>query len=99
MYNEGVTKDNDGVVILKVAAKSMPNRVAGAITKYMEEGFCVALLAMGAGAVNQAMKALATARGMAAPHGWNLACIPAFKKELADGVEKTAMKFIVIKQK
>lgn len=83
--------------ILKVASGSPASKVAGAIVKNMEEGRKVSLVAMGAGAVNQTVKAIAIARGMAAPKGWNLSCIPAFVDEQVDDVLKTAIKFIVLK--
>lgn len=51
--------------------------------------------AIGAGAVNQAVKAVAIARGFVAPGGIDLICVPAFTDILIDGEERTAIKFIV----
>jgi len=85
----------DNEQLLKVAGSSSSSKVAGAIVKYMNEGCVVTLIAMGAGAVNQAVKAIAIARGMAAPQGWDLACIPGFSDELVDGIKKTAITFKV----
>ena len=51
--------------------------------------------AVGAGALNQAVKAVAIARGFVAPHGIDLICIPAFTVIEIDGVQRTAMKLIV----
>lgn len=93
---EGATITHEEA-LLKVANGSPAPKVAGSIVKNMEEGKRVVLLAMGAGAVNQAVKAIAIARGMAAPKGWNLSCIPAFTDEDVEGVVKTAIKFIVVK--
>lgn len=84
-------------IFLKVAGGSPAPKVAGSIVKNLDEGKKVTLIAMGAGAVNQAVKAIAIARGMAAPKGWNLSCIPAFTDEEVDGVVKTAIKLIVVK--
>ncbi len=93
---ESVREDGQSVQ-LKVAGGSSSSKVAGSIVKNMEEGKDVFLLAMGAGAVNQAVKAIAICRGMAAPKGWNLSTIPAFVDEKVDGAVKTAIKFIIIK--
>ena len=51
--------------------------------------------AIGAGALNQAIKAIAIARGFVAPSGKNLVCVPAFTDIVIDGEEKTAIKLIV----
>lgn len=51
--------------------------------------------AIGAGAVNQAVKAVAIARGFVAPAGVDLICVPAFTDIVIDGEERTAIKFIV----
>ena len=48
-----------------------------------------------AGALNQAIKAIAIARGFVAPSGKNLVCIPAFTDIVIDGDERTAIKLIV----
>lgn len=55
----------------------------------------VEIQAIGAGAVNQAIKAIAIARGYVAPNGINLICIPAFSEVEIDGEERTAIKFVV----
>jgi len=51
--------------------------------------------AIGAGAINQAVKAVAIARGFVAPGGTDLVCIPAFTDVEIDGQQRTAIKFIV----
>ena len=51
--------------------------------------------AIGAGALNQAVKAIAIARGFVAPSGKNLVCIPAFTDISIDGEERTAIKLII----
>jgi len=82
-------------VVLKVSTKSNPNKVAGSLSLNIEEGNKdISLLCIGAGAVNQAIKAVAIARGYLAPLGYNLKVIPSFTKVDIDGVEKTAIKLI-----
>ena len=64
--------------ILKVSAKSNPNSVAGALAGVLREKGGAEIQAIGAGALNQAIKATAIARGFVAPSGIDLVCIPAF---------------------
>ena len=75
---------------LKVSSKSNPNSVAGALANVFRENDKVEIQAIGAGALNQAIKAVAIARGFVAPAGKNLVCIPAFTDIAIDGEEKTA---------
>lgn len=81
--------------ILKVSAKSNPNSVAGALAGVVRENKTAEIQVVGAGAVNQAVKAVAIARGFVAPSGIDLICIPAFTDIVIDGAERTAMKLIV----
>jgi len=80
---------------LKVSSKSNVNSVAGMIAHTMKEKGKVELRAIGAGAINQTVKAIATARGFLAPEGIDLVCIPAFTDIVIDGEERTAIKLIV----
>lgn len=80
---------------LKVGSKSNPNSVAGALANLFKEKGNVEIQAIGAGALNQAIKGIAIARGFVAPSGKNLVCIPAFTDILIDGEERTAIKLIV----
>ena len=81
--------------ILKVSSKSVPNSVAGAIAGVIREKGAVEVQAVGAGASNQAVKAVAIARGYLAPVGIDLICVPAFANVVIDGDERTAIKLIV----
>jgi stage V sporulation protein S len=83
---------------LRVAGGSPSSKVAGALIKFIQEGKNVSLISMGAGAVNQAIKAVAIARGMGASYGWDLKIIPCFADEMADGIKKTAIRLIVVKR-
>ena len=80
---------------LKVSAKSNPNSVAGALAGVLREKGIAELQTIGAGALNQAVKAIAIARGFVAPAGMDLICIPAFTDIIIDGEERTAIKLIV----
>lgn len=80
--------------ILKVSSHSSPNSVAGAIAGVIREQKEVEVQAVGAGAANQAIKAIAIARGYLAPIGIDLICVPAFANIQIDGEERTAIKLI-----
>ena len=82
-------------IVLKVSSKSNPNSVAGAIAGGLQENKKVELQAIGAGALNQAIKAIAIARGFVAPSGMDLVCVPAFTDIDIDGDQKTAIKLII----
>lgn len=81
--------------VLKVSAKSVPNAVAGALAGVLREKGRAEIQAIGAGALNQAVKAVAIARGFVAPSGVDLVCIPAFTDVIIDNEERTAIKLIV----
>ncbi|MCD6551876.1 stage V sporulation protein S [Thermotoga sp.] len=81
--------------VLKVASNSNPNKVAGALAGVIREKGKAELQAIGAGAVNQAVKAIAIARGYLAPSGVNLVCVPAFTEVQINGETRTAIKFII----
>ena len=81
--------------VLKVSAKSNPNSIAGALAGVVRERGVAEMQAIGAGALNQAVKAVAIARGFVAQSGMELICIPAFTDILIDGEERTAIKLIV----
>ena len=81
--------------ILKVSSKSNPSKVAGAIANIYREKGSVELQTIGAGSLNQAIKAVAICRGFVAPTGDNLVVIPAFNDIVISGELKTAIKLIV----
>jgi stage V sporulation protein S len=83
------------VEVLKVSAKSSPNSVAGALAGVLREKGAAEIQAVGAGAINQAIKAIAIARGFVAPSGMDLVCIPAFTDIIIDNEERTAIKLII----
>lgn len=80
---------------LKVSGHSNPKLVAGAIAAFLRDENLVEIQAVGAAAVNQAVKAIAIARGYVAPNGIDLVAVPAFSEILIGGEERTAIKFII----
>ncbi len=81
--------------LLKVSSNSNPNSVAGALAGAIREEGMAELQAVGAGALNQAVKAVAIARGYVAPSGIDLICVPGFKDIEIEGEERTAMTLAV----
>jgi stage V sporulation protein S len=81
--------------VLKVSAQSQPKSVAGALAAVLRENSTAEVQAVGAGAVNQAVKAIAITRGFVAPNGIDLVVVPAFSEIIIEGEERTAIKFIV----
>ena len=82
--------------MLKVSSKSNPNSVAGALANVIRDKNYAEIQAVGAGALNQAIKAIAIARGFVAPSGKDIVCIPAFADAIIDVQIKTAIKLIVL---
>jgi stage V sporulation protein S len=80
---------------LKVSSTSKVGKVAGAISHYIEEEKKIEIAAIGAGAVNQSIKAIAAARGHLAVKGIDIYCIPGFSTITDTGEERTAIKLIV----
>ncbi|MCI8485295.1 MAG: stage V sporulation protein S [Lachnospiraceae bacterium] len=81
--------------ILKVSSKSVPNSVAGAVAEVVREKGSAEIQAIGAGAINQAVKAIAISRGFLAPAGIDLICIPAFADIEVEGEKRTAIRLIL----
>lgn len=81
--------------VLKVSSKSNPNSVAGALAGIIREQGAVEIQTVGAGALNQAIKAVAIARGFIAPSGMELTCIPAFADIKINGEERTAIRLLI----
>jgi stage V sporulation protein S len=81
--------------VLKVAATSKPVLIAGAIAGVIRTKGRAEIHAIGAAAVNQAIKAIAIARGYVAPGGLDLVCIPSFINLSLDGQERTGIRLLV----
>lgn len=82
--------------VFKVSSTSAPASLAGAIAKSVREGKRIELQAIGSGAVNQAVKAIAIARGYVTASGIELVCIPSFFDAVIDGQERTGIRLMVL---
>ena len=81
--------------ILKVSSRSNPNSVAGAMAGVVRQSGAVEVQVVGAGALNQAVKAIAIARGYLTPSNVDLICIPTFADIEIDGESRTAIRLSV----
>jgi stage V sporulation protein S len=81
--------------VIKVSAESKTSAVAGAIAGVMREYKHAEVQAIGAGAVNHAVKACAIARTYLEGVGLNVVCIPSFVEVTIDGKERTALRLVV----
>ena len=81
--------------VLKVSSRSNPNSVAGALAGVVRQMGSVEVQVIGAGALNQAIKAIAIARGYVAPSGIDLVCIPTFADVEIQGEGRTAIRLSV----
>jgi stage V sporulation protein S len=81
--------------IIKVSGKSRTSAVAGAIAGVFREQHHVEVQAIGASAINQAVKALALSRNYLAEDGYNVIFVPEFVDVEIDQKVRTAIKFTV----
>ena len=81
--------------ILKVSSKSNPNSCAGAMAGVVRQDGAVEVQVVGAGALNQAIKAVAIARGYVAASGIDLVCVPTFADIEIDGENRTAIRLLI----
>ena len=81
--------------ILKVSGQSSPKMVAGAIASVVRRDGGVSVQAVGAGAVNQAVKAIVIAKGYLAEEGVHIVCVPSFVDVDIDDQERTAIRFVI----
>ncbi|MDY0018771.1 MAG: stage V sporulation protein S [Anaerolineae bacterium] len=82
--------------VIKVAASSRSTSVAGAIAGIVREQGEADVQAIGAGAVNQAVKAIAIARGYLELDGIDVVCVPTFSEVIIDSKERTAVRMKVL---
>jgi stage V sporulation protein S len=82
------------VEVLKVSSRSSPNAVAGALAGVVRHSGCVEIQVVGAGALNQAIKAVAIARGYLVSSGVELVCVPMFADIEIAGEGRTAIRLV-----
>ena len=85
----------DDIDLIKVSARSRSSSVAGAIAGVIRQNMSAEVQAIGAGAVNQSVKALAIARGYLEEDGIGIVCVPYFTEVTIDDQERTALRFQV----
>ncbi|MCL2071533.1 MAG: stage V sporulation protein S [Oscillospiraceae bacterium] len=90
-------KMRTGTEIIKVSSRTMPKLSAGAIAAIIREGGKAEVQAVGAGAANQGIKAVAIARTYMKAENVDLICRPAFAQIEIEGVERTAISLLVEK--
>jgi stage V sporulation protein S len=90
-----VVREDEGEEVLKVSAHSRPSAVAGAIAGVIRHHGRAEVQAIGAGATNQAIKAVAIARDYLAPNGIDIVCIPAFIDVTIANEERTAIRLVI----
>ncbi|MEG0771289.1 MAG: stage V sporulation protein S [Clostridia bacterium] len=83
------------MIVLRVSSKSNPNSVAGALASVIREDNSAEIQAIGAGAINQAVKAIAIARTFLIPSGIDLCCLPEFVEVEIGDKKKTAIRLLV----
>lgn len=97
----GTLSSNNGsgpqrtVEVLKVSAQSRPNAVAGAIAGVIRDSGVAEVQSVGAGATNQAIKAIAIARSYLRDEAVELICTPSFTDVVIAGEERTAIRLLV----
>ncbi len=81
--------------VLKVSTRSRPSAVAGAIAGVIRESGMAEVQSIGAGATNQAIKAVAIARSYLNEEGIDIICIPSFIDVAIDDEERTAIRLLI----
>ena len=81
--------------MIKVSATSRTSAVAGAIAGVVREHHRAEVQAIGAGAVNQAVKALALATGYLRLDGIRVSCVPEFAEVTIEDKVRTAIKLVI----
>jgi stage V sporulation protein S len=89
------TPPHSNAEVLKVSTRSRPSAVAGAIAGVIRESGLAEVQSIGAGATNQAIKAVAIARSYLSEEGVDIVCTPSFIDVAIDDEERTAIRLLV----
>jgi stage V sporulation protein S len=89
------TIEHHGAEVLKVSTRSRPSAVAGAIAGVIRDSGMAEVQSIGAGATNQAIKAVAIARSYLAEEGVDIVCTPSFIDVAIDDEERTAIRLVI----
>ena len=84
--------------VIKVSATSRSTSVAGAVAGVIRDQGHAEVQAIGASAVNQAIKAIAIAHGYLVLDNIDIVCVPSFTEVIIDGQERTAVRISVEKR-
>ncbi|MDQ4100247.1 MAG: stage V sporulation protein S [Chloroflexota bacterium] len=95
MYNGG---NHQATEVLKVSTRSRPSAVAGAIAGVIRESGSAEVQSIGAGATNQAIKAVAIARSYLQEEGIDIVCVPSFIDVAIDEEERTAIRLQILRR-
>jgi stage V sporulation protein S len=90
-----VALDRHSAEVLKVSTRSRPSAVAGAIAGVIRDSGVAEVQSIGAGATNQAIKAVAIARSYLSEEGVDIVCTPSFIDVSIDDEERTAIRLLV----
>ncbi len=89
------TLERQPAEVLKVSTRSRPSAVAGAIAGVIRDNGMAEVQSIGAGATNQAIKAVAIARSYLSEEGIDIVCIPSFIDVAIDEEERTAIRLLI----
>jgi stage V sporulation protein S len=95
---EAVVERHSSAEVLKVSTRSRPSAVAGAIAGVIRESGSAEVQSIGAGATNQAIKAVAIARSYLNEEGVDIVCVPSFIDVSIDDEERTAIRLLIEKR-
>ena len=95
VFGSRAVPQHRGAEVLKVSTRSRPSAVAGAIAGVIRESGSAEVQSIGAGATNQAVKAVAIARSYLLEEGIDIICVPSFIDVAIDEEERTAIRLLV----
>ncbi len=95
LFGSRSTSPHHSAEVLKVSTRSRPSAVAGAIAGVIRESGSAEVQSIGAGATNQAIKAVAIARSYLQEEGIDIVCVPSFIDVAIDEEERTAIRLLV----